>query len=206
MAKLTIKFIVPVERYDLEDYDRRHGPIFHRWLPDGEKDAVTVKSNSRNLNIKLWFERCGYIENGWVRFDYKKREIDPKILYRQAKVDAGPLRGKIEIKGLKEEEVQTIVDNKINDKKYVKIGKRVTKIINEYIIPFINTLRYHYGQYWIRELHSWNSKKESLGNYLKHLYMKWSTDDGTIWQDFIPNKIESRTAIIILNLLCKPSL
>ena len=97
MATLIFKLIVPLERHDIEDFDRPHGPIFHRWLPDGEKDSILIQTKSRNVKVLVWFERCGFVQDGWIKFDYKKRETNSTILKRQAKLDAGPLRVRIEV-------------------------------------------------------------------------------------------------------------
>ena len=200
MGKLIIKFVVPLERDDLEGISSRHGPLFHRWLPDGENDEISIKRQSKNVRVKLWFERCGYInDRGWISFDYKRREIDSDTLSRQAKVDAGPLYGKIFIKDLKSEEVKAVVENKLDDEEYIKVGKKITKIINKDIIPFINYLRNHCGQYWVKELHPWNSQAESLGSYFMRISAKWSVDESAEWQKFLPDKLESR-AVVTINL------
>ena len=188
MTKLILKFIAPSDRYNNR---RRYGPIFHRWLPDGEKDSISIKSGNSLIDIRVWFERCGYINQmGWVKFDYKKREIEPNILYRQAKIDAGPLRGKIIIQGLKDAEVEAVNCNE-GDDNYIKLGKKIAKIFKENIIPFINTLRHQYGQYWVQELAPWDSSKESLGYYFMGLSTQWTNDNGESWHYFLPEKIMS---------------
>ena len=192
MATLIIKFTVPLERYDLDEFNRPHGPLFHRWLPDGEDDRISINTKSKDIKIHLWFERCGFVQKGWIQFDYKKREIDPLILKRQAVLDAGPLRGVIELKRVKQTEIKAIANSKESDASYIRLSKRLIKIINENVIPFIKTLRLYYGQYWLRELSKWNSKTESLGNYFRHIYAKYSIDNGKKWNDFIPGKIEAR--------------
>jgi hypothetical protein len=196
MTTLIFTLIVPLERYDLEKHGRPHGPIFHRWLPDGEKDSILIKTKSRNLKIFVWFERCGFIQDGWIRFDYKKREIDTTILKRQAKLDAGPLRVRIELKGITTEDIKTLKENKKGDENYRRIGKRLIKILNESVIPFIDTLRFYYGQYWLQELKKWNSKDESLGSYFRGIYTKFSTDQGATWDDFIPDEIKRTLRLV----------
>lgn len=192
MATLLIKFIIPLERYDLDEFNRPHGPLFHRWLPDGENDRISINTKSKDIKFYLWFERCGFVQKGWIQFDYKKREIDPLILKRQAVLDAGPLRGMIELKRIKQTEIKAITGSKEGDANYIRLGKRLRKIINENVIPFIDTLRLYYGQYWLRELPKWDSKTESLGSYFRHIYTKYSTDNGKKWNNFIPDKIKAK--------------
>lgn len=197
MPTLLLKLIIPLEKHDLDDWGRPHGPIFHRWLPNGENDSISIKTKSRNVIVNAWFERCGFVQDGWIRFDYKKRETDHNIIKRQAKLDAGPLRISIQIKALTQQDIITLESANQGDKDYIRIGKRVTKILNENIIPFIDTLRFYYGQYWLQELNKWNSAEETLGSYFKKIYTKYSTDQGKTWKEFIPDKIERRAHVFI---------
>ena len=196
MPTAIFTLIVPLERYYLEKFDRPHGPIFHRWLPDGKKDSILIKTKSRNVKILVWFERCGFVQDGWIRFDYKKREIDPTILKRQAKLDAGPLRVRIELKGITTEDIKTLKKIKKGDEKYKRIGKRLIKILNESVIPFIDTLRFYYGQYWLQELNKWNSQDESLGSYFRKIHTKYSIDKGATWNDFIPDEMKGTVHLV----------
>ena len=195
MPTILFSLIIPLERYDLEEYGRFHGPIFHRWLPDGEKDAISIKTKSREIEVAVWFERCGFVQDDWIRFDYKKRETDPALVERQAKLDAGPLRVKIEMKDATSNDIVTLENNVKGDENYKKIGKRLERILNENIIPFIEILRLYYGQYWLQELNNWNSKEESLGSYFRKIYAKFSIDEGATWNHFIPDEIESSVRV-----------
>ena len=56
---VLLKFFFPLERYELGPLPPS-GPLFHRWLPDGEKDAITLSPPSEHYTLKLWFERWGY--------------------------------------------------------------------------------------------------------------------------------------------------
>jgi len=42
--------VIPLEKHDFDDFFHPHGPLFYRWLPDGEKDAIYVKTHSKNVN------------------------------------------------------------------------------------------------------------------------------------------------------------
>lgn len=181
--------------YSIEEFNRPHGPLFHRWLPDGEASSISIKTTSKNIEVFTWFERCGFVQGGWIRFDYKKRETDPEIICRQGILDAGPLRVKIIIKGIYSKDIVELKKDDEGNECYIKTGKKITKIINDTIIPFINNLRLYHGQYWIQELHKWNSTKESLGSYFRKIYAKYSVDNGITWGDFIPDKLESQIRI-----------
>ncbi len=195
MATLIFKLIVPLESYEINDFNPPHGPIFHRWLPDGEKDSISLQQKSKNVKVLVWFERCGFVKDGWIKFDYKKRETNSKIIKRQAKLDAGPLRVRIEVKGIADKDIKILKSNKKGNDNYFRLGKRLLKILSDSVIPFIDTLRLYYGQYWLRELKEWNSKDESLGSYLRKIYTQFSTDNGKTWEYFVPDKITSVVCI-----------
>jgi hypothetical protein len=55
-------------------------------------------------------------------------------------------------------------------------------------MSFISVLRVNFGQYWIREPESWDSRLSSLGHYCKSvLHLKFSLDGSQDWQDFVPD-------------------
>jgi len=164
------------------------GPLFHRWLPDGEKDALVLDVGTDNAELKVWFERRGYVEGGLIKYDVTRKEVNPAVIPTQAALTAGSLFGSLEIRDLAEEEVMPIRENRIGDASYRALGDRVVnKLIYPSVSRFINTLRGKYGQYWIRELHKWDSRNETLGAYCQFLLLKWSLDQGATWLDFVPD-------------------
>lgn len=186
---LKLKFRIILEDYSLEGVARHHGPLFHRWLPDGERDAISLDTGDPNAELKVWFERRGFVDNGFIRFDYGRREVAPEIIPTQAILCAGPLMGLLEIRGLSDEELAPLSENQVGDEQYIALGK---KIVKEWLYPsvsrFLNILRANCGQYWIRELRKWDSREESLGIYCSNeLGMKWSLDDGKTWNPFLPD-------------------
>ena len=188
MSTLLLKFGINLEEYSLSIIAQHHGPLFHRWLPDGEKDAIVLDTGDSNIELRVWFERRGFVDNGFIKFDYKRREVNPEIIPKQAILDAGPLWGLLKIQGLSEEELAPLWENAIGDDRYVALGKKVVKnLLYPPVARFLNILRTNYGQYWIRELEKWDSREESLGHYCKSLNLKWSLDGGKTWTDFFPN-------------------
>ena len=152
MSTLLLKFGIHLEKYELPTVAQHHGPLFHRWFPDGEKDAIILNTGDPNTKLKLWFERWGYIDNGWIKFSYKRREVDPKIIPTQAILDAGPLLGLLEIRGVAEEELTPLRENKVGDARYISLAKKVVKLLHPTVARFLNILRTNYGQYWIQDL------------------------------------------------------
>ncbi|MEM3648523.1 MAG: hypothetical protein QW506_05095 [Thermoproteota archaeon] len=200
MPTLLLRFTIILEDYSLQTVSRNYGPLFHRWLPDGEKDAIVLDTNDSNAKLKVWFERRGFVDNGWIKFDYARREVDPEIIPMQAILDAGPLEGLLEIQELSEEQVAPLRENKTGDELYIALGKRVVeKLIFPPVSRFLNILRTSYGQHWIRKLEKWDSRKESLGNYCDmELNLKWSLDGGKAWKPFIPDARIQRVTVRVM--------
>ncbi len=121
MSTLLLKFGINLEEYSLSIIAQHHGPLFHRWLPDGEKDAIVLDTGDSNIELRVWFERRGFVDNGFIKFDYKRREVNPEIIPKQAILDAGPLWGLLKIQGLSEEELVPLWENAIEDARYVAL-------------------------------------------------------------------------------------
>lgn len=193
---LSLKFTVLLEDLNIPDSTRWHGPLFHRWLPDGEIDAIFLETNDPDAELKVWFEKEGFASRTF-KFPGKHQDSD-HIISEQGKIDAGPLKGLLTIKNLSQEELDTLRENKIGDEIYIKLGKRIVKkLIYPPINNFLKVLKTNYGQYWIRELRDWDSRYMGLGHYCRLLYLKWSID-GKNWYDFIPEKGIAQTTILSL--------
>ncbi len=198
MATLRLKFRINLKESEfLFSYN---GPLFHRWLPDGEGDAIVLQIKRAKAELKLWFERYGFVERDFIRFDNMRREVDPNIMVKQAILDAGPLTGLLSIRNVTEEEITTLQNNKKGDPNYEALGKRIVKLLYPPLSRFIDILRINYGQYWIRSLEKWDSREHSLGSYCGlRLNLQWSIDEGDTWTPFMPNEPigELRTIVLL---------
>jgi hypothetical protein len=185
MKKLFITFWI-----DLCDLESEHaGAIFHRWLPNGGRNAINLTTNDPSAKLKVWFERCGYTDDNFIRYDVQRREVNPKIITKQGCLYSGPLFGKLEIKNLAEEKIQIIRDSKKGDEKYVNlINRLIKKLIYPAVSEFIERIRTNFGQFWIKQIPKYDSRYYSLGYYASHiLNMKWSLDGGKKWNIFDPD-------------------
>lgn len=197
MPTLLLKFYIYLRRTNqvMRDFE---GPLFHRWLPDGEKDAIILNTGILNSTLKVWFERRGFVDDGLIKFDVTRKEVDSTIIPTQAALVAGSLFGLLEIQEPTPAEIASLLENRTGDPTYKALGDRVVnKLIYPPVSRFIDTLRTKYGQYWIRELHNWDSRNGTLGAYCHSLLLKWSLDDGATWSDFIPDEPMVYTTVMV---------
>ena len=189
MTKLFIKF-----RVNLWNFESEHsGAIFHRWLPNGEKDAVELPTNDSSVNISVWFERCGYADDNFIRYNEKRREVDPKIMTLQGCLYSGPLYGMLEMRKLAPDQIRAIRDSKKGDEIYINLTKKLVKeIIYRPVSEFIERIKINFGQFWIKQLPKYDSRQYSLGYYASHiLNMQWSLDDRKSWKVIDPDAPET---------------
>lgn len=186
MPRITIKFAKDLEEHS-KNFQDHFGIRFHRWLPDGEKDAILLDTMYPDTKIKLWFKRLGFDERGRIVFDDKRKEVDPDLMNKQGSLESGPLFGKIESFKINDKELQILKENKIGDEIYQNLGKRIIEIVDPILTKFFYILRIHYGQYWLPEFDKFNSKQESVGHHLRFLWMAWSSDNGKNWENLEPD-------------------
>jgi hypothetical protein len=193
MSHAFLRFVVRLRRDELDELSLYgiNGPIFHRWLPDGEADALVLDTPDANARLKVWFDRTGYLETAdgnLIRFDPSRREVDPEIVAEQAMLDAGPIRGLLTIELFDPVIVQVLRDNRTNDDEYVAFGKRVVKLLYEPLATAIEVLRIRYGQYWIAPLERWDSRTRTLGAYcISVLHLEYTLDEDLDWRKFLPD-------------------
>lgn len=193
MNELLLKFKVNLKSEDYQK-DFVYKPkevLFHRFLPNGIKDALEIEYDEFS-KIKLFFERYGVVaDTGYIRFDYDMKDVDSEVVERQAVLDGGPLFGLVELENVDQNEYEAVVSNKIGDDCYVRLGKRlVTNMIYPYVKRMIDHLSLTYGQYWLGNLKKWDSRERSIGHYCSSvLGLKWSNDGGSTWNNFIPNEV-----------------
>lgn len=190
MPEILFKFTIGLQDYNIPNNPR--GLLFHRWLPDGGKNAVTLHTGDSKSSLKVWFERHGIVKDGWIVFELNHHKVDPKIMSLQGVLESGPVYGLLKIQNVITKQKTVLKKNIIGNAEYTKLAKRVVNILQPSVSKFLNTLRINYGQYWVREIEKWNSKEISLGNYCNNLHLKWSDNNGKTWSRFLPDKKEIR--------------
>jgi hypothetical protein len=189
---LQISFTVHFENEGVDEIIRPRGPLFHRWLPNGRQDAITIPVKDSRDHLELWFERRGYVDNRFIQYDRKRSEVDLNVMRQQAKLEAGQLWGEATFVHVTNEELKAVTDNRVDSDEYIAAGKRILDFLYEPLSIFIDVLRTQYGQYWLPELKQWDSRIESLGNYCSTtLWMRWREGRGNSWKRFQPTNLRS---------------
>ncbi len=193
MQTLLLRFKVNVHDPSLPSYWLGSGPFFHRWLPDGEKDAIVLDTGEPDVDLRVWFERLGFVD-GWrgIVFDEERREVSPDVMRTQAVLAGGPLVGSLEIRGLGEGAVAAVRGGRTEHADYVGLGKRIVRnLLVSHVNRFLRILRVNYGQHWIVEIEEWDSRYRSLAEYCERpLGLTWSLDGGETWAPFHPGRGE----------------
>jgi len=182
MVDFYLRFVVRLT--DSDSYYK--GPLFNKWLPDDENDAIVLDTN---FDVKVWFERRGFISGSYIRYNSTKRDIQNNLIPRQAVLDGGILFGSAKFNAT-EEQLKPMQEEDLGSEEYKLLGKQIIEHIIKPVSKFINLLRVDYGQYWIKPLLGWDSRNESLGNYFTSLDVKWRLDSRLEWKRFQPNRNE----------------
>ena len=195
MTKVLLSFRINFEQLD----DDGQGVIFHRRLLDGKNNSIKLNVALQNANAKVWFERCGYTDDLFIRYDRDVRKIDPQIMARQGCLFSGPLFGLIEIEKFPKKILDAIKDSNKGNEDYINFAKDLAqKILYQPISNFIETLQTNYGQYWLKNIPKWDSRFCSLGYYCSHtLNLRWSLDEGKTWGVFDPDKPDTVKATFV---------
>lgn len=198
MRKLLFDFVVQLQDHDLPYPLNHNGPLFHKWLPDGEKDAILLNTSEPLAELKVSFQRRGFIDDsGYARFNWDRNEVDPTVIARQAVLEGGFMVGWLSIE-VSDEELEKLHDSASGDLLLEGLGKRVIKLIYPPVTKLIKILQTNYGQYWLREPSKWDSRSQSLGSYCAGLGFRWSLDEGKNWLDFVPTERLSRSEATVV--------
>jgi hypothetical protein len=178
------------------------GALFTQWLPAGEEDALVLTEPDDPNRVAVWYERRAKNRHGFLEWDPEGRDFDVEIMKRQGKLDAGRLKGEFLAATVSDAEHAAIRLNKIEAKQgvtfgvlanelpeYVQLAKRLIKILYPPLSRFIEILRKQYGQYWIQELRTWDSRTTRLGQYCNSLDLKWWSEEDQLWYRFLPTSL-----------------
>jgi len=190
MAKIDFKFAINLESFNYENWFK--GPLFHKWLPNNEDDAIKLQGFKESIKIDVWFARRGVMRGNEIIYDVNKKEIDPSRISKQYLLSGGYLFGTFEMNDITQEVLDLLTQNLQGNELYVNLGKKIAKMLAPPIIDFVDILRINYGQYWLRPFHNWDSQKQSIGSYCSSILLRWKAKKDQNWQDFIPDIPEER--------------
>lgn len=185
---LQLKFVVHLENYTLNSSPHIFGPLCTKWLPNGKSDLIRLKTGNPNVNIDVWFERRGYVNERTIICDPSRKEVDEKRIPKQAVLDAGPLFGLMQINNISKQYLEAL-EKDIKENDYSEFCKMyIIDLLSSRLINFIDILKLNFGQYWLSNIKKWDSRSESLGHYCSMLELKWSINEGETWNKLIPTE------------------
>ena len=146
------------------------GPLFHRWGPEGEVDAIDLATGHASSGLRGWLltsDPPSLPGGNW-------REIEDVDLV--GILDARPraLIGVLTFRPTPGEEA-ILRDGTMSDSS-VDLARRVLALIGPAVESFLRRLQIDYGQYWIAQVPHFDSRHYSLGQYCSSLEMSWSAD------------------------------
>jgi len=177
------------------------GPVFHRWYPKGEQDSIHLDAGHPKTEMKVWLDLV--VPSGLASFALET-DTNPED---QGAIECGPLRGLLKIRDvdertvsvLKEFDVEAFLEEASKREPdfsdltagvppdYVEFAKRVSR---DLIFPAVNALveklRVEYGQYWLQQPRSWDSRDESLSSYCAHFRLMWGLSAEGPWHKLRP--------------------
>jgi hypothetical protein len=186
---LSLSCLIHLESHEINELMRPTGAVFTRWLPDGRNDAITVTTRDTRNRLEFWFERRGYVQDSFVRYDPQRQEVDVAVMRRQGQLDSGPLLGEGYFVHATNAELVALRADQQDSTEYVNLGKRVIDFLSPPLIAFVDRLRIQYGQHWLPELRPWDSRRESLGSYCSSLRLRWRETPDADWRDFRPTPL-----------------
>src|SRR5882724_11697455 len=198
MPIVRLSFHLFLESHLLPGPEKIIGPLFHRFLPDGQNDAVFLTPADDPHEVRVWFKRSAKIIGGFLHWDRNGSEFDESIMRRQAKLEGGPLRGEMLMPDVSDDELTSLLRNPKalneqfgqdagDDPSYVALARRTVGVLQPRLLKFISTLRNQYGQHWLEEPPSWDSRRCTLGTYCSSvLGLLWWNDKIQDWRRFLP--------------------
>ena len=188
MTTLYIKFKINLEyspgNIGIFDLSEIFGPQFHRWLPDGENDAIYLIRDDPDSSIKIWFDRCGFVDNDHIVFDESIGELSIDNIQKWGRIDGGPFFALLELFSVSNDLINILeMKSPEYETHYISFEKKIIKLFYPPVRRFFEILRSYYGQYWLPEIVEWDSRLETTNSYLnRHGFPHWSIDNGKTWK------------------------
>src|SRR5216117_1050151 len=153
MPQVYFKFFLFLDDYPIPRGDVQRGLAFHRWLPQGRTDAVSLATEDAAATLMVWIERRGTTESGWYVCDLKQRNVDDAIVARQGLLPQVLLEGELSIAdvtpaqaaALTSCDYSTAPHDATVSPELLALGKRVVRLLHPSLARFVDTLRTTFG-------------------------------------------------------------
>ncbi len=199
MHRLKVKLAFP-----LADETFGEGPRFHRWLPEGEVDAIALRvrdipdPNTSATSLKVWFDCRGTWDTARIRVDPRGDPIPPEVAERQGHITAGPLLALLELE-IPDASARSLVDDAVGTHPYEELGRAAYTAVHRPIAEFVDLLRYAYGQFWLRPVEAIRDREKKTASYFARRNAHWSIDGGATWKRFLPGTVTSEIEVMVVS-------
>jgi hypothetical protein len=161
-----------------------NGIGFHRWLPDGETDALVFSTTESSAEVRIWSERFGTMDGKMIRYEHREKGFDSGVIPMQGLLDGGPLYGSLRCV-LNDDDAANLASER---EAASPVGKRLLRLIEGPAIKLVAAIRRQYGQYWLDEWSAWDSRRESLQSAVGAIRLEWR-GPGNVWPDWRAVKV-----------------
>lgn len=200
MATIVLRFTAALSRTEVVP----NGPLFHRWVPDDERDAIELTPETspdpgaRPTRLRVWFAPRGS-EGGLLRYDPNGSPFPANVVARYAKAEGGPVHAELTIDGVSESSVAALAAHQRDSPEYEALGARVYKAIHNPIASFIALLKTVYGQCWLVPPEHYDADKIPLLHYFRAMEARWRLETEAAWHPFTPGMRGPRIFVEILS-------
>lgn len=109
MTEVRMSFHLRLVNSQINEAEMIVGPLFNRFVPDGQNDAIFLTPDDDPHRIQVWFERnCTKNIHGFLCREHNGLEFDESIMRRQEKLDAGQLHGEMLIPDVPDNEMASL--------------------------------------------------------------------------------------------------
>lgn len=176
--QVTLRFTLALTKED----SVANGPLFHRWIPDGERDAIELPPLSspdpgpKPSRLRVWFDPRGG-DFGGLHYAPEGPPFPREKVEREGKAEGGPLHGELQVDDVDDAAIQALDQDSRHDPAYEALGRIVYKAIHVPISNFVLCLKHVYGQSWLQPPDHATDRRGSLANYFANMGVKWRVGD-----------------------------
>ena len=196
LVDLVVGVILRLVSEEFRGAGNPQGPYFHRWLPDGKSDAISLPAVPGGACVHVWFERRARLEGDWLRFDWKGTGFSAELMERQTPLDAGFLCAETTVAGADPRAIGAldrhpdsfVPEDDPEAAAVLTLAKRIHKQLYAPTCAFVDRLRVQFGQYWLQRLESYDPRRCSLGQWFAAANAYWEKKGEHTRRRFLPQQ------------------